>query len=51
MKSRSPQLPRCAGRAAETCGNVAPWSKDAAITGYIFVCGWKNAPLACMKET
>src|SRR5438309_3725315 len=34
MKSRSPQFFASGGTREVTCGNVTPWSNDAATTGY-----------------
>src|SRR5580704_3707209 len=44
MKSRSPQFLEPGGSSGDTCGKVAPWSKEAATTGY----HWP--PLARMKD-
>ena len=43
MKSRSPQFFASGGTSELTCGNVTPWSNEAATTGY------HCAPFAIMK--
>ena len=43
MKGRSPQFFGSGGRRDETCGNVTPWSNEAATIGYHWL------PFAIMK--